>query len=381
MYDSIVIGAGAAGATVARELAWRGGRRVLVLEKRDHIGGNCYDLYDEHQIFIHLYGPHIFHTNNEKVFQYLSDFTEWHRFDHEVVANVHGQLIPVPFNLNTLFMVYGQEKGESIKEKLLARYKMGQRVPILKLRESGDEDIQDVAQYIYENIFLYYTMKQWGQKPEEVDAGVTARVPVVISHDNRYFGDKYQGVPKEGFTRLFGRMLEHENITVQLGQDALQRLRFEGNQIFFEDRPFAGEVVYTGEIDALFGYRLGSLPYRSLRFDFEHHDCADYQGHSVVNYTVSEAFTRITEFKHLTGQEADSTTIVKEYPMACDRAQGHLPYYPINNVQNDDLYGNYRKLAENYRNLYLLGRLAEYKYYNIDVIVEKALGLADDILQ
>lgn len=384
MYDSIVIGAGIAGSVVARQLAEKGNRKVLVMEKRDHIGGNCYDRPDAYGILVHEYGPHIFHTSMEDVFAYLSRFTEWNLYPdgHQVVAKVHGRLIPVPFNLNTLHMVYEKDLAEELERKLIDAYGEGSRVPIMKLRENPDPQIQDIAQYVYENVFLKYTMKQWGQKPEEISPEVTGRVPVLISYDNRYFQDKYQGVPKDGFTRLFARMLNHADITVQTGVQASKRLEIKEQEILLDNRPFTGDVIYTGALDELYGCRYGRLPYRSLRFDFAHFDSDDFQdGHSVVNYTVSEDFTRITEFKYLTGQEqTNGTTIIREYPFAYSGREGEIPYYAIMNPQNEALYEKYKKLTEPVSNMHLLGRLAEYKYYNIDAMTKKALELADRLL-
>ena len=378
MYDAVVIGSGIAGAAAARVLAEEQGKQVLVLERRPHIGGNCYDREDEYGILIHQYGPHIFHTNDEEVYAWLSRFTDWYEFGHEVVARVGERLIPVPFNLNTLKMVYGEEKGERLAGKLANTFGAGARVPILKLREQTDPAIQAIADFVYENIFLKYTMKQWGQKPEEIDPAVTGRVPVVISYDNRYFGDKYQGMPKDGYTPMFEKILAHPGIEVRTGTDAREilELRKEEGKVYLEGREFDGAVIYTGAADELFGCRYGRLPYRSLRFDFEHYRIPDYQGHSVVNYTVSEEFTRITEFKHLTGQKAEGTTIVKEYPFAYTGAEGEIPYYAILNEENLALYRRYAALAEKFPDFYLLGRLAEYKYYNIDAMAARALGLA-----
>lgn len=380
MFDSVIIGAGVAGSVAARELA-ESGRSVLVLEQRDHIGGNCYDEPDEHGILIHKYGPHIFHTKEKKAYDYLSRFTDWYAFGHEVVANVYGKLIPVPFNLNTLHMVYEKEKADTLEKKLIETFGMGSRVPILKLREQEDPEIRQIADYVYENIFLHYTMKQWGQTPEEIDPAVTGRVPVVISYDNRYFQEPWQGMPLHGYTPMFEKMLDHPKIRVETGVDARSRIRFEEDQVILDGEPFCGEVIYTGPVDELFNCCFGRLPYRSLRFDFEYLDQEDYQGHSVVNYTVSEDFTRITEFKYLTGQKAPGTTIVREYPFAYTGAESEIPYYSIANEVNQALYEKYRALTEKIPNVWLLGRLAEYKYYNIDAMVMKALELTEKIKQ
>ena len=380
MYDCIIVGAGIAGATVARKLAEEKDKKVLVLERRNHIGGNCYDKPDDYGILIHEYGPHIFHTGEEGVREFLSRFTEWYDFGHEVVAKVGDRLIPVPFNLNTLHMVYDQEKADRLEKKLIEEYGLDSRVPIMKLRESTDADVREIADYVYKNIFLYYTMKQWGQTPEEISPEVTGRVPVVISYDNRYFKDKYQSVPLHGFTPMFEAMLDHPNIEVRTGVDCSDALEFADGKIYFEKSEFTGDLVYTGALDELFDCRFGRLPYRSLDFKFEHFDEDSFQDHSVVNYTVSEDFTRITEFKFLTGQEdTNGTTIVREYPFAYTGAEGEIPYYAILNDANNALYEKYRKLTSEFGKFHLLGRLAEYKYYNIDAMCRKAMDLAEEI--
>ena len=372
-YDSIVVGAGFAGAVAARELAERAGEKVLVLESRDHIGGNCYDEPDKYGILVHVYGPHIFHTNSERAYKYLSRFTEWIDYSHEVVAKVGDEEIPVPFNLNTLRQVFPEDADE-LEALLIETFGEGARVPILKLREAEDERLRKIADYVYRNIFLKYTMKQWGKKPEEIDPSVSGRVPVVISHDNRYFQDKWQGMPKEGFTKLFERLLDHEGITVMTGVDAGSFIKIEG------ERKFTGKIIYTGLLDELFDCRYGRLPYRSLRFEVECRDEDRFQSHGVVNYTVSEDFTRISEFKHLTGQlDLHGTTIMREYPFAYSGAEGEVPYYAINNPENDALYARYKELADQV-GLIPLGRLAEYKYYNIDAIVDHALEVMDGLI-
>lgn len=378
MYDCIIIGSGVAGAAAARILAEEQNKKVLVLEKKNHIGGNCYDGPDDYGILVHWYGPHIFHTGNEEVYQWFSRFTDWYLFGHEVVARVGDKLLPVPFNLNTLKMVYGEEKAAVLEKKLVDTFGFGARVPILKLREQQDEELRAIADFVYENVFLRYTMKQWGQTPEEIDPAVTGRVPVVISYDNRYFGDKYQGMPLDGFTPMFEKILDHPNIEVRTNTNAKDVLVIseEDGKVLFEGQEFPGTVIYTGPVDELFDCRFGRLPYRTLRFDFEHYDQPDYQGHSVVNYTVSEDYTRITEFKYLTGQKADTTTIVKEYPFAYTGAEGEIPYYAIMNEENNALYQRYAELTAKLPDFHLLGRLAEYKYYNIDAMAAKAIALA-----
>lgn len=378
MYDCIIIGSGVAGAAAARVLAEEQNKKVLVLEKKNHIGGNCYDGPDDYGILVHWYGPHIFHTGNEEVYQWFSRFTDWYLFGHEVVARVGDKLLPVPFNLNTLKMVYGEKKAAVLEKKLVDTFGFGARVPILKLREQQDEELRAIADFVYENVFLRYTMKQWGQTPEEIDPAVTGRVPVVISYDNRYFGDKYQGMPLDGFTPMFEKILDHPNIDVRTNTNAKDVLVIseEDGKVLFEGQEFPGTVIYTGPVDELFDCRFGRLPYRTLRFDFEHYDRPDYQGHSVVNYTVSEDYTRITEFKYLTGQKADTTTIVKEYPFAYTGAEGEIPYYAIMNEENNALYQRYAELTAKLPDFHLLGRLAEYKYYNIDAMAAKAIALA-----
>ncbi|WP_028044565.1 UDP-galactopyranose mutase [Candidatus Stoquefichus massiliensis] len=377
--DTLIIGCGFAGTTVARVLAERG-EKVKIIEKRNHIGGNCYDEYDEYGVLVHKYGPHIFHTSNKEVYDFLSRFTKWYDYSHEVVGNVYGKIIPIPFNLNTLMIVFGEEKGQQLKQELIDTYGKNARVPILELQKSSSQGIQEVAEYVYENIFLKYTMKQWNQKPEEVDQSVTARVPVLVSYDNRYFQDPYQGMPAEGYTKLFENMLDHQNIEVILNRDAKDDLTFdfENHKVYYLGKEFTGKIIFTGAIDEFFDNRLGQLPYRSLRFDFEHYDQDYYQSKGVVNYTVSEDFTRITEFKYLTGQDVKGTTIIKEYPEVYKDNQ-QVPYYAILNAENMAMHQKYVDLVKPFSHFYLLGRLAQYKYYNIDGIVEEALTLTKQL--
>ncbi len=401
-FDVLAVGAGYAGAVAARALAEKG-RRVLVLERRNHIGGNAYDCLDEAGVLIHQYGPHIFHTNDKRVFDWLSRFTRWRDYQHRVVANIPdgsgrpgGRLqYPVPFNLTSLETAFGPEEGRRLGDKLIAAYGAEKKVTILELRQNQDREIAALADYVYEHVFVHYTMKQWGQRPEDIDPNTTARVPVFLSRDDRYFQDPYQGMPLEGYTPMFERMLDHPGITVELGTDALGRLDLSGGGLKVDGAPFEGQVIYTGQADELFGFRFGPLPYRTLDFLFEtwrerekgvgfpdpEHPLRMppfYQTHATVNYTVDRDYTRVTEFKRLTGQALPGvTTTVKEYSKAYTGAPGEIPYYAIINPENNALYAKYRAEADRFPNLHLLGRLAEYKYYTMDAIAGRALELAE----
>lgn len=378
--DVLVIGAGFAGAVCARALADRG-KRALVLERRGHVGGNAYDCFDEAGIRVHKYGPHIFHTNDKKVFDWLSRFTSWRPYEHRVAADIprgdSGRLqFPVPFNLDSVLITCGP-RGPAVADKLVRTFGAGTRTTVTALRENGDPEIAALADHVYAHVFLGYTMKQWGRKPEEIDPGTIARVPVLISHDDRYFQDAYQGMPGDGYTEMFYKILGHPSIRLDLETDALDRLAFGTDAIYFDGIRFDGPVVYTGETDRLFGYEYGPLPYRTLDLEFETLDKTWFQAYGTVNYTMDQRFTRITEFKHLTGQRLqDVTTILREYPRAYDRSGGDIPYYPVTGTESAALYGKYARKSEKYANLRLLGRLAEYKYYDMDAITGRALALA-----
>lgn len=376
-YDAVVVGVGFAGATVARELA-EAGKTVLVVERRGHIGGNAYDCMDEAGVLIHKYGPHIFHTQHKRVFDYLSRFTAWREYQHRVVANVYGQLMPVPFNLTSVEIAF-EDRADALNKKLLDTYGPERKVTILELRQSRDPELAELADYVYENIFKTYTMKQWDQKPEDIDPNTTARVPVFLSRDDRYFQDPYQGMPQDGYTALFEKLLDHENIELRLNTDAREVLTLtQVGTTLVDGQAFKGPIIYTGAVDDLFDRRFGCLPYRTLDFAFETLPTQWYQTHGTVNYTVDQPFTRITEFKHLTGQELpQKTTIMKEYSRAYTGKDGEIPYYAIISPENKALYQRYAELAGAYPNLHLLGRLAEYQYYNMDAIVLRALELAD----
>lgn len=385
-YDALVVGAGYAGAVAARRLAEDGGKQVLVLERRPHVAGNAYDCLDDAGILIHQYGPHIFHTNDKRVFDYLSRFTRWRDYQHTVVADLPdgkgGRMqFPVPFNLDSLEAAFGPSEGKRLGDKLIAAYGAEKKVTILELRQDPDPEIAAIADYVYGHVFVHYTMKQWGQRPEEIDPATTARVPVFLSRDPRYFQDAYQGMPADGYGPMFEKMLDHPNITVELGVDALERLELADGVVKLDSAAFDGPVIYTGQADELFGFQFGPLPYRTLDFQYDTIQQDFFQAHGTVNYTVDQAWTRITEFKHLTGQEKPGvTTIMREYSKAYTGAEGEIPYYAIIGPENNALYAKYAGLAARYPGLHLLGRLAEYKYYNMDAIAARALALTDEML-
>jgi UDP-galactopyranose mutase len=356
MFDFLIVGAGFAGAVMAERLATQCGKKVLVVDKRNHIGGNAYDHYNKDGILVHKYGPHIFHTNSREIFEYLSQFTEWRTYEHRVLASVDGMLVPIPINLNTINNLYGlQLNSEQVDEFLQSKAEKKTRVVT-----SEDVVVSKVGRELYEKFFQGYTRKQWGLDPSELDASVTARIPTRNNRDDRYFTDTYQAMPLHGYTAMFEKMLSHPNISVMLNTD------YKDIEGFIPYR----EMIYTGPVDYYFNYKFGKLPYRSLDFKFETINTANYQPCGTVNYPNEHLFTRITEFKHLTGQKNEKTTIVYEYP----KAEGD-PYYPVPRQENAALYNKYQALAEATPGVYFVGRLATYKYYNMDQVVAQALTL------
>ena len=378
MKDVIIIGAGFAGATVANVLANKG-KNVLIIDKRDHIGGNAYD-YMEEDILIHKYGPHIFHTNSKEVFDYLSNFTEWYKYEHKVLGHVDNKLVPIPFNFKSIEKCL-PEKAEKLIELLKKDYGEGKKVPIMELLTNENRDIRYLANYIYEHVFKYYTMKQWDMKVEELDSAVSARVPVNTSYDDRYFNDTYQYMPKEGYTKLIEKMLDNEHIEVLLNTNVTDILKLEDGTIYYNNLPFDGDVYYTGALDELFEYKHGELPYRSLDLILERLN-KTFQDAATENYPENDVkFTRITEYKHFMEVEPKGVTYIHtEYPFPYKRngEVGNVPYYPIIKDENQTLYETYVKEASKYPKLHLIGRLAEYKYYNMDAIVLKALEMCKD---
>jgi UDP-galactopyranose mutase len=361
MFDYLIVGAGFAGSVLAERLAREAGKTVLICDIRPHIGGNAYDHYNDDGILIHKYGPHIFHTNSREVFDYLSQFTEWRPYQHRVRAMVDGQLVPIPINLDTINQLYGL----NLTAMQLDEFFTSVAEPRKQIRTSEDVVISKVGRELYEKFFRGYTRKQWGLDPSELDASVTARVPTRTNRDDRYFTDTYQAMPLHGYTRMFEKMLDHPKIKIMLNTDYRE---IEGII------PYR-EMIYTGPVDAFFDYRYGKLPYRSLEFKHETHDRPVYQPAPVINYPNDYAYTRVTEFKYLTGQEHPKTSLVYELP----RAEGD-PYYPVPRPENAEIYKQYKDLADATSGVYFVGRLATYKYYNMDQVVAQALALYRKVL-
>jgi UDP-galactopyranose mutase len=357
MFDYLIAGAGFAGTVTAERLARVYGKKVLVVERRSHIGGNAFDCLNEQGVLIHRYGPHIFHTNSEQVFEYLSQFTSWRSYEHRVLASVDGKLVPIPINRDTVNRLYGLnlQTEEEVEEFFASQ---AESRPLV--RTSEDVVVSKVGRDLYEKLFRNYTRKQWGKDPSELDAQVTARIPVRTNSDNRYFTDKFQAMPKNGYTALFENMLDHPNITIELDAD------FRDVRKHVKHR----EVIYTGPVDEFFNFRFGHLPYRSLRFRHETFNREFLQPVAVINYPNEHAYTRITEFKHLTGQSHAKTSVVYEYPAG----EGD-PYYPVPTPENALLYKRYAELAAQNPRIHFVGRLATYKYYNMDQVVAQALTL------
>ncbi|WP_306754169.1 UDP-galactopyranose mutase [Paracoccus actinidiae] len=357
-YDVTICGAGFAGSVLARQFAEVSGKRVLVADRRNHVAGNAFDCLDAAGILIHRYGPHIFHTNSDDVFDWLGRFTEWRPYEHRVLARVGNQSVPMPINRTTLNALYGLDmQSESEAEAFLSR----QAQPVRDIRTSRDVVVNAIGTELYETFFQGYTRKQWGLDPSQLDKSVTARVPTRTNTDDRYFTDKHQAMPRDGYTRMFERMLDHPRIELALGTD-------------FHDLEPADRgalTVYTGPIDAYFGHRFGTLPYRSLQFRHETLDQAQFQPVGVVNFPAEDVpYTRITEYKHLTGQKHARTSISHEYPS--DEGD---PYYPIPRPENHDLFRRYDALAAAEPNVIFAGRLGSYRYYNMDQVVGQALAI------
>jgi len=383
MFDFIIVGSGFSGSVIAERVANLLNKKILIVEKRNHIGGSCYDYFNEKGILIHRYGPHIFHTNLKNVWDYVSQFTEWYYYQHKVLGVIDGKKVPIPFNLNSLYELFPHKLASLLEEKLVVNFGYGKKVSILKLRDTDDKDLRLLSDYVYEKVFLNYTKKQWGVRPEELDSSVVERVPIYISKDNRYFQDIYQGIPKDGYHKIFERMLSSPNIKILLNTDFREviEIDYEERKIYFLGREFKGKLIFTGPIDEFFNYEYGRLPYRSLKFKYETIEKEYYQEVAVINYPNEYEFTRITEFKHMTGQRSDNTTIAIEYPQEYDvkHPDKGIPFYPIPKKENVNIYKKYEERAKEFKNVIFLGRLGEYRYYNMDEVINRSLIIFEGV--
>ena len=355
MFDWLIVGAGFAGSVLAERLATQRGDRVLLVDRRPHIGGNAYDRHNEDGVLIHQYGPHIFHTNSEMIFKHLSQFTEWRPYEHRVVGKVDGKTVPIPINLDTVNKLYDLDLTSDQLEGWFA----SRAEKVDEIKTSEDVVVSVVGRELYEKFFQGYTRKQWGMDPSELDKSVTARVPTRTNRDDRYFTDEYQYMPKHGYTRMFEKMLKHPNIKVMTQTD-FREIR---DQIAYK------RLIFTGPIDEYFDFRYGKLPYRSLQFRHETLDQEYFLPTGTVNYPQTEDYTRISEYKHMTGQVHPKTTVTYEYPSAVGD-----PYYPIPKAENAALFKQYERLAMNTPNVWFVGRLATYRYYNMDQVTGQALA-------
>lgn len=361
---NLVIGAGFSGAVIARLIAENLNQKVLVIDKKSHVAGNCYDYRDSNGIMIHKYGSHIFHTNDEQVWSFVRRFADFNQYMHKVYAVVDGIETTIPFNFNTIYDVFPETLARRMEEKLLQKFDYNKKVPILEFLKQDDEDLKFLAEYVYEKVFLHYTTKQWGASPKDVDSAVTARVPVYISKDNRYFQDKYQGIPLCGYTKLVERILNHPNIDVKL------KTEYKNQK--------ADRIFCTGAIDEFFDYEFGELPYRSVRFDLEEINKEFYQKNAVINYPCNYDFTRIHEYKHYLNDKSSKTVIAKEYSEFFENGRNER-CYPIPNPESAELYKKYSDKAAALNNVYFLGRLADYKYYDMDKSILRAIDLFEEI--
>ncbi len=373
MKQALIIGAGISGITAGRILA-ENNYEVTILEKREHIGGNVYDYYEDN-ILIHKYGPHLFHTKLPQVAEFIKRFSEFFPYEHRVLGEIQGKLVPIPFNFKSIDMLFSIEEATHLKQALKQAYPEKESVPVMELRKSKDKKVQELAEFVYQNVFYGYTKKQWGKSPEEMDSSVMARVPVRLSYDDRYFTDEFQIMPLLGYTELITTMAEHKNISIRYQCDALSHLVVEKEKIYFDGEEWKEPVIYTGCIEELSGRCFGNLPYRSLIFELEHKNVTQAQPVVQVNYPNQYLYTRTSEFKLLQKEPVkDKTVLVYEYPVPCTETR--IPYYPVESEENRTLYKKYKELLEPVKNLYLLGRLAEYQYYNMDITIYQAMNLA-----
>lgn len=378
MEKVLIIGAGLSGAVIARYLAEKG-QQVDIWEKRSHIAGNMYDYEDDHGFLVQKYGPHTFHTKKRELYEYMCRYEDWQDYKLTCGAVWDGKYTPTPFNFTTIDTFYPEEKAEELKKHLLLAFKGRSTATVVEVLGNEDPLVRKYAEFLFRNDYAPYTAKQWGVSPEEIDPSVLARVPLRFSYDVGYFDDPYQVMPVHSFTSFFENLLHHSNIHVELGQDALKQLEIKDNQVTVDGRPFAGLVIYTGPIDELFHLQYGKLPYRSLKFEWKYSDKDSVQNAPVVAYPQEKGFTRITEYKKLPMQDKPGSSYALEYPLPYEEGKDMEPYYPVLTKESQEQYAKYKELVDQVPHLICCGRLADFKYYNMDQALERALDICQKL--
>lgn len=379
--DALIIGAGITGATIARELA-NNGLNIIIWDKRSHIGGNAYDYVDDHGILVHKYGPHTFHTNKLDLYEYINRFSEWTDFKLKCGAYINGRITPTPFNFKTIDTYFPGIKAKLIKQSLMKCFSNRKTITVLEALSARDYYIREYAEFLYNNDYKLYTSKQWGIPLENIDVSIFKRVPLQLSFDEGYFLDRYQVMPKYGYTSFFKNLLDHENIKVILEKDALEHLSIgTDDRVYIDGNEVSGPVIYTGPLDELFSCSEGELQYRSVVYQLEYEPIVSKQPYPVVAYPQDEEYTRITEYKKLTRQKVMGTTFSKEFPLKYKRQCLLEPYYPVNTTESDYVYNKYKIKADKVKKLYICGRLGDFKYYNMDMALERALDISKNIIR
>ncbi len=377
-FDCLIVGCGLSGSVIARHLAEQG-KKVVIWERRDHIGGNMFDYVDEHGYLVQRYGPHIFHTSRKELFDYMCRFEQWQPFKLECGAVWDGKYTPTPFNFSTIDTFFPKAKAEELKEKLRSAFGGRDTATVVEVLRHPDADIRGYAEYLFRNDYAPYTAKQWGISPEEIDPSVLMRVPLRFSYDTGYFADTFEAMPQHSFTSFFRALLDHPGITVELQKNALDHLTVKESALYLDGEPAEMPIVYTGALDELFGFRFGRLPYRSLRFEWKYTEADSLQAAPVVAYPQEPGYTRITEYKKLPEQEGEGSTYALEFPLPYDENAACEPYYPVPTEESLNRYGRYQELAEQVPNLIICGRLADFKYYNMDQALARALDVCESV--
>lgn len=372
-----IVGSGIVGCVIAHELA-ENGAKIKIWEKRNHLGGNLYDCTDEHGIHVHLYGPHIFHTKIERVWEYVSKYCTWEDYNLVCGSVIDGICVPTSFDFESVDKFFPDE-SETIKEHIRLVYGEEKKATVLDMLDCQDKYVQKFAKFLYDKDYAPYTAKQWGISPEKVDRQIFGRVPILFSYGSKYFDDPYQAMPKTGYMELIENLLHHENISVETNTDALNIISIDNEKVFINQNPADGTVIYTGPIDELFKYQYGKLPYRSLRFEWKHEDIDSFQDMPVVAYPQAEEYTRITEYKKLPYQDVKGTTYAIEYPLPYKKDERNEPYYPVLTEESGIIFSKYSALASRIDKLKCCGRLADFKYYNIDQAIDRALDIAREL--